>query len=182
MSLPRILIVDDEPRNLSLLEALLVGMNVELTRASGGREAIELFARAVSGQVTFDVVLLDVMMPEVDGLTALAEMRKTTPASEHVPIILVTALSAREDRLRGLEAGADDFLTKPLDPGEVRCRVRNFLALRRAQIELRARAEELMQLQKAKADLTRMIVHDLKNPLAGVGSNAAACAAAASPL
>jgi signal transduction histidine kinase len=83
----------------------------------------------------------------------------------------VTALGARDDRIRGLEAGADDFLTKPLDPNEVRCRVRTFLSLRQAQRGLKARAEELERLQKAKAELTSMIVHDLKNPLAAIGSN-----------
>lgn len=169
-ALPRVLIVDDEPRNLSLLEALLAAEKVAIERADGGRAAIDAFRRAkASGG--FDLVLLDVMMPEVDGFTALAEMRRATTAGERVPIVLVTALGAREDRLRGLEAGADDFLTKPLDPNEVRCRVRTFLALHGAQRALRARAEELEQLQRAKAELSRMIVHDLKNPLSAVGSN-----------
>jgi signal transduction histidine kinase len=166
----RLLAVDDEPRNLSLLEALLTPLDVTLEKALGGREAVELFQRAFETG-GFDLVLLDVMMPEVDGLTALTEMRRATPAGERVPIVLVTALGAREDRLRGLEAGADDFLTKPLDPHEVRARVRTFLALRDAQKGLKARASELERLHRARAELTRMIVHDLKNPLAGVGSN-----------
>jgi two-component system sensor histidine kinase/response regulator len=165
---PRILIVDDEPRNLSLLEALLSPFDAEIVRAGGGREGIAAFSEANGG---FDLVLLDVMMPEVDGLTALAEMRRATPVDERVPILLVTALHAREDRIRALEAGADDFCSKPLDPHEVRCRVRTFLDLRATQRSLKERAQELERLQKAKAELTRMIVHDLKNPLAGVGSN-----------
>ena len=170
--LQRILIVDDEPRNLALLEALLSSVPVEMHRASGGREAIESFTR-MQASGGFDLVLLDVMMPEVDGLTALAAMRAATASGERVPIVLVTALGAREDRLRGLEAGADDFLTKPLDPNEVRCRVRTFLALHAAQRTLRLRALELEQLHVAKAELTRMIVHDLKNPLSVVASNVA---------
>ncbi|GAC1352018.1 MAG: hybrid sensor histidine kinase/response regulator [Polyangiales bacterium] len=149
---------------------MLASFNLEITRALGGREAIDAFARAeASGG--YDLVLLDVMMPELDGLTVLGEMRKLTPPEQRVPILLVTALNAREDRIRGLEAGADDFLTKPLDPNEVRCRVRTFLALRAAQRMLQKRAAELEHLQKQKAELTRMIVHDLKNPLASVGSN-----------
>lgn len=170
MALPRVLIVDDEPRNLSLVEALLATFELDVVRASGGREAIDAFAEAIATG-GFDLVLLDVMMPDVDGLTALEAMRHATPRGERVPIVLVTALGAREDRIRGLEAGADDFLTKPLDPTEVRCRVRNFLDLRLAQRALRARAEELERLQRAKAELTSMLVHDLKNPLAAMSSN-----------
>ena len=165
---PRVLIVDDEPRNLSLLEAVLAGMDVDVVSAAGGREGIDVFTRTPEA---FDLVLLDVMMPDVDGLTALAAMRRATPADERVPIVLVTALSARKDRMRGLEAGADDFLTKPVEPNEVRCRVRTFLALRGAQRRLKARALELETLQRQKAELTTMVVHDLKNPLAVIGSN-----------
>ncbi|MBI2393814.1 MAG: hybrid sensor histidine kinase/response regulator [Deltaproteobacteria bacterium] len=167
---PRVLIVDDEARNLSLLEALLAPLSLTTVRAAGGREAIELY-QAEQARGGFDLVLLDVMMPEVDGLTALAAMREATPAGERIPIVLVTALGAREDRLRGLEAGADDFLTKPLDPHEVRCRVRTFLALRAAQKTLSQRAAELERLQRERAELSRMLVHDLKNPLAALDSN-----------
>jgi signal transduction histidine kinase len=166
MAAPQVLVIDDEPRNLNLIEALLAPLGVEALRANGGREGLEMFRAH-----TVDLVLLDVMMPEIDGLTVLAEIRRLTPPGERVPVVLVTALGAREDRLRGLEAGADDFLTKPLDPTELRCRVRTFLALRAAQRSLKARAAELEALQRAKAELTSLVVHDLKNPLAAIGSN-----------
>lgn len=169
-SLPRVLIVDDEPRNLSLLEALLAPVGVTAVRAAGGAEAIDLY-KAEQQRGGFDLVLLDVMMPEVDGLSALAAMREATPQGERVPIVLVTALGAREDRLRGLEAGADDFITKPLDSHEVRCRVRTFLALRQTQRTLAERARELERLQRERAELSRLLVHDLKNPLAALDSN-----------
>lgn len=169
-ALPRVLIVDDEPRNLSLLEALLAPVGVTAIRASGGAEAIELY-RAEQARGGFDLVLLDVMMPEVDGLSALAAMREATAQGERIPIVLVTALGAREDRLRGLEAGADDFLTKPLDSNEVRCRVRTFLALRATQRTLAERARELERMQRERAELSRLLVHDLKNPLAALDSN-----------
>lgn len=161
-----VLIVDDEPRNLSLLEAVLAPLGIRTVRATNGLEAVAAFKEA-----SFDLVLLDVMMPVLDGLAALAQMREHTPAAERIPIVLVTALAAREDRLRGLEAGADDFLSKPLDPQEVRCRVRTFLALRETQRLLRARADELERVQRARAELSRLVVHDLKNPLAALQGN-----------
>ncbi len=166
----RVLIVDDEPRNLALLEAVLAPIGIETRRATDGRQAVALF-RELHATDELDLVLLDVMMPELDGFGALAEMRGCTSAGERLPIVLVTALSAREDRMRGLEAGADDFLSKPLDPHEVRCRVRTFIALREAQRTLRQRAEELERVQQARADLSRLIVHDLKNPLAALQGN-----------
>ncbi len=166
MSAARILIVDDEPLNRTLLDAIVSNMDVETTLVASGREAIAAFARA-----TYDLVLLDVMMPELDGLQTLAILRKATPPGEHVPIVLVTALDARGDRLRGLEAGADDFITKPVDAHEVRCRVRTFLKLRETQVALKRRAEELEAMQRAKAELAAMIVHDLKNPLAAIAGN-----------
>jgi two-component system, sensor histidine kinase and response regulator len=166
----RVLIVDDEPRNLALLEAVLAPLGVESRRATNGVDAVAMYREMhAAGEV--DLVLLDVMMPELDGLGALAQMRQSTATGERIPIVLVTALSAREDRMRGLEAGADDFLSKPLDPHEVRCRVRTFLALRESQRSLRARAEELERVQQARADLSRLIVHDLKNPLAALQGN-----------
>lgn len=166
----RVLIVDDEPRNLTLLEAVLSPLGIECCRAQNGVEAVAMYQEMLAkGEV--DLVLLDVMMPELDGFGALAQMRQLTTTAERIPIVLVTALAAREDRMRGLEAGADDFLSKPLDPHEVRCRARTFLALRESQRTLRERAEELERVQQARADLSRLIVHDLKNPLAALQGN-----------
>ncbi len=162
----QLLIVDDEPRNLELIAAIVSTLDVAVTLAESGHRAIDAFART-----RFDLVLLDVMMPGLDGLATLKELRARTPHGEHIPIVLVTALDSRADRLRGLDAGADDFLTKPVDAHEVRCRVRTFLALRSTQLALRERAEELERVQRAKAELAAMIVHDLKNPLAAISGN-----------
>jgi two-component system, sensor histidine kinase and response regulator len=163
---PRVLIVDDEPRNIELLEAVVATCGVETAAASNGRDAVILFRES-----RFDLVLLDVMMPGMDGFATLAELRAATPPGERVPIVLVTALQERADRLRGLEAGADDFLTKPIDPQEVRCRVRLFLQLREMHAALTRRAEELEREKEARAELAAMIVHDLKNPLAAISGN-----------
>lgn len=171
----RVLVVDDEPKNLALVAAILdrtqvEGEALELTMAASGAEAIERFG-ACAATTPFDLVLLDVMMPGLDGLSVLATLRSLAPYGGRVPIVLVTALSSREDRIRGLESGADDFVSKPIDAAELRCRVRTFLSLRRTQRALAARAEELEAAQRARAELTSMIIHDLKNPLAGVAGS-----------
>jgi len=162
----RILVVDDEPRNSELLAAIVSGEGREVSTASDGHKAIAEFQRA-----RYDLVLLDVMMPGLDGLSTLVRLRALTPMGEHVPVVLVTALDGRADRLRGLEAGADEFLTKPVDTQEVRCRVRTLLTLRATQLALKERAEELERVQRARAELAAMIVHDLKNPLAAISGN-----------
>jgi signal transduction histidine kinase len=148
------------------LSAIVSGDGRAVTVVANGYEAIAEFQRK-----RYDLVLLDVMMPGIDGLATLAQLRSLTPPGEHVPIVLITALDARADRLRGLGAGADDFLPKPVDANEVRCRVRTFLALRDAQLALKERAEQLERVQQAKAELAAMIVHDLKNPLAAIAGN-----------
>jgi signal transduction histidine kinase len=170
------LVVDDEPRNLGLVEAILEGGGavegspLEVTCVSSGVSAIEQFGASMSMR-PFDLVLLDVMMPELDGFSVLSAMRALTPADERIPIVMVTALGSRDDRMKGLELGADDFLSKPVDPNELRCRARTFLSLRRAQRVLKQHADDLHALQRAKAELTGMIVHDLKNPLAAVAGS-----------
>src|SRR3954462_14358562 len=103
----RILIVDDEPANRRLLRACL-GSEYELEDAEDGARALELFERT-----PFDLVLLDVMMPGVDGLEVCRRIKQL--ATTYVPVIVLTALGQQGDRNAGLEAGADDFLTKPVD-------------------------------------------------------------------
>ena len=163
----RLLLVDDDPRNLSLLEGYLVPLGHHVERATGGREALESFERAEP-----DLVLLDVMMPDLDGIDVLTHIRARTTGS-YVPVVLVTALSEREDRLRGLEAGADDFLMKPVDAAILLARVRTLLRLKQTLDELAARNALLERLQREQRELTSFIVHDLKNPLAVVHLNLA---------
>jgi len=151
----RVLLADDEPCNLSLLQAILEPLELETCTAPNGREALARFREAAGG---FDLVLLDVMMPELDGFRALAEMRRLTPDSDGVPIVLVSALTGRDHRMRGLEGGADDFLTKPLDPHDVRGRVRTLLALRRSRMELgRMREARAALLRGIQSPLTALL-------------------------
>jgi DNA-binding response OmpR family regulator/anti-sigma regulatory factor (Ser/Thr protein kinase) len=120
-----ILIVDDEPRGRELLEALLTPLGYRLEFAADGREA---YNQAVKHQP--DLILLDVMMPELDGFEVCRRVR-ATPGIAEVPIVMVTALDDRDSRLAAIQAGADDFLTKPIDRLEVRARVQSVTRLNR---------------------------------------------------
>jgi two-component system cell cycle response regulator len=130
----RVLVVDDVLANLKLLEARLNAEYFEVVTAPGGHEALEVCER---GQC--DIVLLDVMMPGIDGFE-VARRLKASAATHHIPIIMITALDQPSDRVRGLEAGADDFLTKPIDDVALIARVRSLVRLKMVTDELRMRA------------------------------------------
>ncbi|MDO9359995.1 MAG: response regulator, partial [Polaromonas sp.] len=121
---PTILVVDDEPQNRKLLEALLHPQGYLTVGAASGAEALAIVARH-----TPDLILLDVMMADMDGHEVTRRL-KADPHSSNIPIILVTALSDREARLAGLQAGAEEFLSKPVDRAELWLRVRNLLRLK----------------------------------------------------
>ena len=131
----KVLIVDDESMNVRLLEAYLIH-EYELISASGGIEALEKVEAHNP-----DIILLDVMMPDITGY----EVCKTLKGSEKtrfIPIIMVTALSSLEDRIKGIEAGADDFLTKPLDRIEIKTRVGSLLRIKKLHDELIAERDQ----------------------------------------
>src|SRR5689334_611430 len=115
-SRPRLLLVDDEPANLRLLRALLAAGGYELTQAADGMSALNAFETDRP-----DLVLLDLRLPDIDGLEVLRRMRAI---DSHVPVVMVTAHSDREHRLRAVEAGADEFLEKPIDKPILLARVR----------------------------------------------------------
>ena len=104
----RVLVVDDVPANVKLLEARLSAEYFDVTTANCGAEALAICERAEC-----DIVLLDVMMPDMDGFEVCRKI-KSNPATHHLPVVMVTALDQPSDRVRGLDAGADDFLTKPV--------------------------------------------------------------------
>ncbi len=153
---PRILIVDDEERNLRLMEALLAPLGYAIELACNGEEALMKAAEAPP-----DLILLDVMMPVLDGFE-VAKRLKEDEATQIVPIVMVTALHAVEDRVKAIEAGANDFLSKPVEKTELRARVRTLLNvkayndhMRNYQKELESevarRTEELREaIEKAK--------------------------------
>ncbi len=130
----RVLVVDDIPANVKLLEARLSAEYFDVITAMSGAEALAICERAEC-----DLVLLDVMMPDVDGFEVCRRL-KANPATHHIPVIMVTALDQASDRVRGLEAGADDFLTKPLPDLALIARVRSLSRLKMVTDELRMRA------------------------------------------
>lgn len=121
---PSILIVDDEDRNIELQKAYLEPQDYKILTASDGEEAIKIITKN-----RVDLVLLDVMMPGKNGF-AVTEQLKSQDKTRDIPVILVTALSDKKDRVKGIESGCDDFLSKPVDPSEMLARVRSLLKVK----------------------------------------------------
>lgn len=120
----KILIVDDEPLNVDLLEQQLKDLGYETVVARHGQEALDKIATEAP-----DLILLDVMMPIMDGFT-VCRILKEPDDTRLIPIVIMTALGAVEDRIKGIEAGADDFLTKPVDERELLARIQTTLRLK----------------------------------------------------
>ena len=138
----RILIVDDEPRNIRLLELILSDQGYLIESAQDGQEALDKVA-----EFRPDLVLLDIMMPGMDGFEVCRRLRREHRAGA-LPVVMVTALEDQESRVRGLEVGANDFLTKPVDRSELMVRVRNLLQVR-AFHDFMARHNEILAEQVA---------------------------------
>ncbi|MGR9168734.1 PleD family two-component system response regulator [Rhizobium sp. KDH_Rht_773_N] len=150
----RILVVDDIPANVKLLEARLLAEYFDVLTAADGHEAL-----AICDRNQVDLILLDIMMPGIDGFE-VCERLKANPKTAHIPVVMVTALDQPADRVRGLKAGADDFLTKPVNDLQLISRVKSLLRLKTLSDELRMRAEtahtmgmdELMRTGDGRAD------------------------------
>ncbi|HEX7503119.1 MAG TPA: response regulator [Acidobacteriota bacterium] len=127
---PIILCVDDEPVNLKLYDAFLQPQGYEVLHAGNGRQALEMIQRQ-----KIDLVLLDVMMPEMNGYEVCFSI-KNDPERANIPVIMVTSLHQSKERIKGIEAGAEDFISKPIDQGEVLARIRMLLRLRELNEQL----------------------------------------------
>lgn len=152
-SLPsKILIIDDEPIVRETLQALLMDVNYKFLLASNGAEGIKL-----AQECRPDVILLDVMMHDMDGFE-VCQYLKLNNDTRHIPIILVTALDNPEDLSRGLDLGADEFISKPPDWRELKARVRSMLRIKHQY-------DELENMMKLREELSNLIVHDMRSPL-----------------
>lgn len=186
----KILIVDDEAQNRKLLETLLRPEGYLTQSAASGEEAMNAIAQQLP-----DLILLDVMMPGINGYE-LAGILKAAPTTSRIPIIMITALVDREARLSGLKAGAEEFLTKPVDRAELWLRVRNLLRLKAfgdlqlhnssLERQVQARTDEIMRLNAGLEERVKLrtaqlhtanqeleafsysLSHDLRTPLSAI--------------
>ncbi|AZE83894.1 diguanylate cyclase/phosphodiesterase [Pseudomonas orientalis] len=151
-----LLIVDDEPQIRKLLETLLQHEGYQTLSASNGEEALQLVA-----QQPPDLILLDIMMPGMDGYEVATRL-KANPVTANIPIIMLSALSESSARVSGLETGAEEFISKPVERVELWLRVRNLLRLKAHGDELKQHSAMLeQQLQQRGGDHAQMNVHDL---------------------
>jgi len=158
---PSILIVDDEEQNRALLRAILGGDH-RILEAADGPGALRILAVE-----RVDLVLLDVMMPGMTGYDVCTKVKERR-GEPFLPVLLVTALADQEQKNLGLQAGADDFLTKPVDRRELLLRVRAFLRLRAQDALIRLQLRQLASLQQTKDEMVSLMVHDMRSPLAGI--------------
>jgi adenylate cyclase len=138
---PRILVVDDVPTNVRLLEAVLAGHGYAVVPASSGPEALDAVARELP-----DLVLLDVQMPGMNGYEVCRRLREN-PATQFLPVVMVTA-SDTEARVSAIEAGADDFITKPFNHQELLARVRSLIRIKRYHDTIETQSAELAELNR----------------------------------
>lgn len=174
----KILVVDDNPQNLRVLTDRLTNEGYSVVQASGGREAL---AKVASERP--DLIVLDMLMPGMDGFEVIKAL-KADRETVLIPIIAVTALHERTDKIRAIESGADDFITKPPDKVELLTRINSLLRVKQLQDELKAQAEALSkanrELQEAQTGLVRAerlaaigqvgiaVKHEINNPLTAI--------------
>jgi adenylate cyclase len=141
----RILVVDDTPHNVKLLGDLLMSKGYEVTTAASGEQALESIARQPP-----DLVLLDIMMPGISGYEVCRKIREN-PATALLPVVLATSLDPNQERVKGIEAGADDFLSKPVNQAELFARVKSLLRIKGLQDERLARLKSFFSPHLAEA-------------------------------
>lgn len=175
----QILVVDDTPANIKLLVAILESQHYAVITADSGSKALAQITKESP-----DLVLLDVMMPELNGYQVCQRIRENSQTAL-LPVIMVTALDPAKERVKGIESGADDFLTKPINPVELLARVRSLLRIRELHKAVHAQASQLEEWNKelqtkfeqesklaAVARMLGGIGHDIKNMLMPILSGA----------
>ena len=161
-----ILAVDDEERNIKLLKAMLMSEDYDVFDCLSGEEALTILP-----DIRPDLILLDVMMPGIDGFEVCRTL-KGNEKTRMIPVVMVTALKEKEHRLKAMEVGADDFLSKPVDRTELLIRVKSLLRIKtyhddlyKSYKEIEEKNVQLKELEKTKEGLMHMIIHDLRNPI-----------------
>ena len=136
-SSPKILVVDDEPKNIRVLQIQLKANGYTVLTATSGQEALEQVKADVP-----DLILLDIMMPKMDGFEVCRRIRGDE-STQFIPVVMVTALSDKEDRIKAIEVGADDFISKPFDSHEALARVRSLVRIKQYHDDLGQAYQEL---------------------------------------
>ena len=155
-----VLLVDDNPANLQLISHNLRGRGYNIATASNGFEALD----RVRISPVPDMILLDIMMPEIDGYKVCEELKKN-PKTQDIPVIFFTAKISTEDIIRGFEAGAVDYITKPFNSAELIARVETHLKIKFLREHIEEQNRLLQSLSTEKEELLAIAAHDLKNPL-----------------
>lgn len=152
---PRILMIDDDPFSYEMVEAQLFQDGYELLFRNNGVNAVDQVSTLHP-----DLILLDLMMPGINGIEVCQQI-KSTPQLEHIPIIVISASGGTENMTAGFEAGADEFLTKPISRAQLRARIRSMLRLKHQY-------NALQQTLQRRETFSRILIHDMRNPLSGI--------------
>lgn len=153
-----ILVVDDNPTNLRVVVGFLANHDFDIMTSLDGEDAIRKATRFIP-----DIILLDVMMPGIDGFETCQRLT-TNPATKNIPVIFMTALSSEDDKVKGFEAGAVDYIIKPIQQRELLARMTTHLQIKAQAQQLRAQREQLIALNASKDKFFSIIAHDLKGP------------------
>lgn len=159
---PTILIVDDNANNIKVIAVTLRSQNYKLVIATNGKNAIEMVEKTRP-----DLVLLDIMMPGMDGYET-CEIIKSKKENENIPVLFLTALSEKENIVKGFDAGGVDFITKPFNKDELISRVKTHIDLKLTRDELEDTTKHLAELNSLKDKMFSIIGHDLRSPLGSV--------------
>ncbi len=157
--MPKVLVVDDEPANLELAEALINAEGYQIVTASDGEAGVEM----VRDQKP-DIVMMDIVMPKMNGIEACRKI-KTNPLSYATPVVMVTALNSPEEKLKAIKAGADDFISKPFDRMELSARLRSLLRLKAIHDRLETSLVSLKEMQRAREELLARAAKDVESPM-----------------
>lgn len=159
-----LLIVDDVAQNIQIVASMLKFDHYRLSFALSGQVALQLIE-----QQKFDLILLDIQMPEMDGF-AVCEKLKQDERTRDIPVIFLTANASTDHTIQGFQLGAVDYITKPVEPMELRARVRTHLELKLARDQILAQNDKLKYLNHEKSELLRIVSHDLRTPLTVLSS------------